>query len=63
MDTPRRRRPAGEKLVLLVFRPNLAERRPAEINPDTDWLSRLLRAIVGFVRPPKTPETVPSDDR
>lgn len=36
-------------LVLLVFRPNLADRRPPAIHADTDWLCRLRRALVGFV--------------
>jgi len=34
-------------LLLLVFRPNLEERRPAVIDPGTDWLARLGR---GFAR-------------
>jgi len=32
-------------LLLLVFRPNLADRRAPEINPDNDWLHRLRRAL------------------
>ncbi|MCS7044918.1 MAG: hypothetical protein NZO58_01040 [Gemmataceae bacterium] len=38
-------------LVLLVFRPNLVERRPPPINPDTDWLCRLRRALWGQAQP------------
>lgn len=50
-------------LVLLVFRPNLAERRPPEINPDADWLTRLRRAFASLVmRSAKTPETVPPSE-
>ncbi len=48
-------------LVLLVFRPNLADRRPPEINRDIDWLYRLRRALLGLVlRPRRTPEPVSS---
>lgn len=32
-------------LALLVFRPNLEDRRPAPIHPEADWLSRFLRAV------------------
>src|SRR5262249_35764096 len=32
-------------LLLLVFRPNLSERRPLPIQPDTDWLTRSRRAV------------------
>jgi hypothetical protein len=32
-------------LVLLMFRPNLSDRRPPPINPETDWLARLGRAL------------------
>jgi hypothetical protein len=32
-------------LLLLVFRPNLAERRPPAIDPETDWLARLCRTL------------------
>lgn len=32
-------------LLLLVFRPNLADRVPASISSETDWLSRLGRAV------------------
>ncbi len=35
-------------LVLLVFRPNLSDRRPPVINADTDWLTRLSRALGRF---------------
>jgi hypothetical protein len=31
-------------LMLLVFRPNLSDRRPPPIQPETDWLVRLRRA-------------------
>jgi hypothetical protein len=37
-------------LLLLVFRPNLEERRPPLINSDTDWLSRFLRYVRSLVR-------------
>ena len=48
-------------LVLLVFRPNLAERRPPEINRDADWLTRLGRSLLRMVfRSPKTPEAAAS---
>ena len=36
-------------LLLLVFRPNLAERRPLPIQPETDWLIRGRRALARFV--------------
>jgi hypothetical protein len=32
-------------LLLLVFRPNLADRRPPVINPESDWLARLGRTL------------------
>ena len=32
-------------LLLMVFRPNLSDRRPPLINPETDWLRRGLRSI------------------
>ncbi len=32
-------------LLLLAFRPNLGDRRPAVIVPETDWLGRLGRAL------------------
>jgi hypothetical protein len=32
-------------LLLLAFRPNLGDRRPAVIVPETDWLARLGRAL------------------
>src|SRR5262245_13502801 len=38
-------------LMLLVFRPNLADRRPQEINADTDWLTRLRRSVAGVLLP------------
>jgi hypothetical protein len=37
-------------LLLLVFRPNLADHRPALIHPETDWLCRLRRATTRLVR-------------
>jgi hypothetical protein len=33
-------------LLLLVFRPNLADRRPAPINAETDWLTRGRHGLV-----------------
>jgi hypothetical protein len=36
-------------LLLLVFRPNLSDRRPLAIHAETDWLSRLRRAIGRFL--------------
>jgi hypothetical protein len=46
-------------LMLLIFRPNLDERRPASIQPETDWLARLGRACRRLVgRFLKAPETV-----
>jgi hypothetical protein len=33
-------------LLLLVFRPNLSDRQPPAINPETDWLCRLGRWLV-----------------
>jgi len=32
-------------LMLLVFRPNLSDRRPSPIMPETDWLTRLGRSL------------------
>jgi hypothetical protein len=32
-------------LLLLAFRPNLGDLRPAVIVPETDWLGRLGRAL------------------
>ncbi len=32
-------------MMLLVFRPNLSDRRPAPIQPETDWLMRSRRAV------------------
>jgi hypothetical protein len=44
-------------LLLLVFRPNLAERRPPEINSETDWWGRAKRGMRRFVsRLLRTPE-------
>jgi hypothetical protein len=44
-------------LLLLVFRPNLADRRPALIVPETDWLTRLGqwlgRSMVRLFGPPR----------
>jgi len=34
-------------LLLMVFRPNLVDRRPSPIDPESDWLRRLGRAIAG----------------
>jgi hypothetical protein len=46
-------------LLLLVFRPNLSDRRPLPINADTDWLFRvgrlMLRGAARVVRLPETP--------
>ncbi len=36
-------------LLLLVFRPNLADRRPVPIASETDWLARLGRILARFV--------------
>lgn len=33
-------------LLLLVFRPNLSDRRPPALDPETDWLARLRRGLV-----------------
>jgi len=44
-------------LLLVVFRPNLSDRRPPVINPETDWLFRLSRALgrlaLRILRPPE----------
>jgi hypothetical protein len=46
-------------LLLLVFRPNLSDRLPPLIQPETDWLSRLLRALGRFgIRLLRMPEPV-----
>jgi hypothetical protein len=46
-------------LLLFMFRPNLDERRPALIQAETDWLTRLGRWLRGMVRwLVKVPETV-----
>ena len=37
-------------LLLLVFRPNLSDRRPLPIHPETDWLYRLGRLTVRLLR-------------
>jgi hypothetical protein len=46
-------------LLMLVFRPNLRERRPQLINPETDWLFGLGRLIARlssrWLRHPETP--------
>jgi hypothetical protein len=48
-------------LVLLVFRPNLAERRPPQISPEADWLTRVERALLRLViRGPRASEPVPT---
>ncbi|HKB36456.1 MAG TPA: hypothetical protein VKD72_08385, partial [Gemmataceae bacterium] len=46
-------------LLLLVFRPNLSDRQPTPIVPETDWLTRwrrslgrLVAALLGLRRPP-----------
>jgi hypothetical protein len=36
-------------LLLLVFRPNLTDRLPPVIHPETDWLHRLGRRLLRFV--------------
>jgi hypothetical protein len=36
-------------LLLLVFRPNLSDRRPSPIDPDTDWLTRARRVLLRLV--------------
>ncbi|MBY0527119.1 MAG: hypothetical protein K2R98_27235 [Gemmataceae bacterium] len=44
-------------LLLLVFRPNLADRQPLPIQPETDWLHRLgRRAVRGVKRALRVPE-------
>jgi hypothetical protein len=44
-------------LLLLVFRPNLTDRQPAPIAPQTDWLARsrrmLQRAVARLLRLPE----------
>jgi hypothetical protein len=49
-------------LLLLVFRPNLADRRPPALDPETDWLARLGRALgrlaVRLLRPLESPAPV-----
>jgi hypothetical protein len=50
-------------LVLLVFRPNLSERRPPELHPDTDFLTRLRRNLFRLITrnsPPTTPAPSPA---
>jgi hypothetical protein len=46
-------------LLLIVFRPNLSDRRPLPINPETDWLFRsgrlVLRVAARVVRLPEVP--------
>ena len=37
-------------LLMLIFRPNLSERRPPIIDPKTDWLRRCLRAVRNRLR-------------
>jgi len=36
-------------LLLMIFRPNLSERRPPEIDPETDWMTRQLRKVRGLL--------------
>lgn len=36
-------------LLLMVFRPNLSERVPPIIYPETDWLARALRSVGPFI--------------
>lgn len=36
-------------LLLLAFRPNLSDRQPLPILPESDWLTRLRQAVVRFV--------------
>jgi hypothetical protein len=36
-------------LLLLVFRPNLSDRRPLPIQRESDWLCRLGRVLGRFV--------------
>lgn len=49
-------------LVLMVFRPNLSDRRPRPIVEETDWLRRAGRTIVrvptAMLRPPQQPVRV-----
>jgi hypothetical protein len=49
-------------LLLLVFRPNLADRQPTAIHPDTDWLHHLgrrsLRLLKRLMRVPEPTVTV-----
>lgn len=49
-------------LLLLMFRPNLSDRLPMPIQPETDWLARLGRALdrfsVRFLQVPETPVRV-----
>ncbi len=37
-------------LLLMIFRPNLSERRPPLISPETDWVRRYAKAIRNRVR-------------
>jgi hypothetical protein len=49
-------------LLLMVFRPNLSDRRPQPIMQETDWLRRvgrvLVRVPVSLLRPPPQPVRV-----
>jgi hypothetical protein len=36
-------------LLLLMFRPNLADRQPAAVDPETDWLRRSVRKIARWI--------------
>ena len=45
-------------LLLIVFRPNLSDRRPLPIHPDSDWLFRLGRLLMRLAsRVVRLPET------
>jgi hypothetical protein len=46
-------------LLLLVFRPNLSDRRPPPLQRETDWLARLARWLTGRIEGTlKAPEPV-----
>ncbi|MCI0640108.1 MAG: hypothetical protein L0Y72_07030 [Gemmataceae bacterium] len=50
-------------LLLLVFRPNLEDRRPPQINVETDWLARWKQALGRLVRwMGRKPEPVGSNE-
>ncbi|MCE9531641.1 MAG: hypothetical protein K8T89_11045 [Planctomycetes bacterium] len=46
-------------ILMMIFRPNLSDRRPLLIDPETDWLSRCSRAVRSrlrrFVSKPEQP--------